>query len=115
MGGDNMDLEQVGKWAFLIGLGICLITGFFPVPMAALVLFGLGLIVGFLKIGTKKTEHFLIATIVLLVLGVASIEALSILGTSISSAINTILASFIAFVGASALVVAVKIIIEKGK
>ena len=110
-----MDLEQIGKWAFLIGLGVCLITGFFAVPMAALILLGLGLIVGFLKIGTKKAEQFLIATVVLLVLGVASIEALSILGTSISAAVNTILASFIAFVGASALVVAVKTIVEKGK
>ncbi len=107
-----MDLEQIGKWAFLVGLVVCLFTGFFAVPMIALVLFVLGLVVGFLNITTKETEKFLIATVALVIMGVASIQTLSILGTSISGAINTMLASFIAFVGASALVLAVKAVIE---
>jgi len=75
----------------------------------------LGLIVGFLNITAKETEKFLIAAIALIVLGVASVQALSILGTTIGTALNTILASLIAFVGASTLVVAVKAVIEMGK
>ena len=110
-----MDLEQVGKWAFIGGLVIAVITGIFAVPMLALVLFVLGIIVGFLNITATETEKFLIAAISLIVLGVASIETLSILGATISAALSSILASLIAFVGASALVVAVKAIIEMGK
>lgn len=110
-----MDLEQVGKWAFIIGLVLVLLTGLIAVPMAALVLFVLGLIVGFLNIRAKETEKFLLATIALMLLGIGSIETLTILGTTISTALNTILASLTAFAGASALVVAVKAVLEIGK
>lgn len=110
-----MDLEQVGKWAFIAGLVVALLTGFLAVPMAALALFVLGLIVGLLNIADKETEKFLIAAIALIVLDVASIQTLAILGTTIGAALNTILASVIAFVGASALVVAIKAIIDLGR
>ncbi|MBW2980799.1 hypothetical protein KY360_05275 [Candidatus Woesearchaeota archaeon] len=94
---------------------LVLLTGIIAVPAAALVLFVLGLIVGFLNIAAKETEKFLIAAIALILLGVASIQSLSILGTTVGTALNTILASLIAFAGASALVVAVKAVIEMGK
>ncbi|MFC1686744.1 hypothetical protein ACFL0E_00095 [Nanoarchaeota archaeon] len=110
-----MDLNIVGKWAFVVGLVLVLLTGFIAVPMAALALFVLGLVVGFLNITAKETEKFLIAAIALIVLGVAGIQSLSILGTTISVALSTILASLIAFAGASALVVAVKAVIEMSK
>lgn len=107
-----MEMKIIGKWAFIAGLVIVLLTGFFAVPMATLVLFILGLITGFLNITGTETEKFLIAAIALMVLGVASIQALAVLGTAISTVLNTILASLIAFAGASALVIAVKAIIE---
>ena len=110
-----MDLEQVGKWAFIVGLVLVLLTGLIAVPMAALGLFVLGLIVGFLNIAAKETEKFLLATIALMLLGIGSIGTLTILGTTISTALNTILASLTAFAGASALVVAVKAVLEIGK
>jgi len=110
-----MELEVVGKWTFIAGLVLVLLTGIIAVPMAALVLFVLGVIVGFLNITAKETEKFLIATIALMVLGVAGIQSLSILGTVIGTALSTILASLIAFAGASALVVAVKAVIEMGR
>jgi hypothetical protein len=110
-----MDIKQVGKWSFIVGLVICLFAGIFAVPMIALVLFVLGLIVGFLNITTKETEKFLVATIALLMLGVGSLQALSILGTTIGGALDTVLTSFVAFVGAAALVVAVKSVISMSK
>lgn len=110
-----MNLVKVGKWAFIAGLVIAVLTGFFAVPMVALVLFVLGLIAGFLNITAKETEKFLIAAVALIVLGVASIQVLAILGTNVGDALNMILANLIAFVGASALVVAVKAIIELNK
>jgi len=106
-----MNLKRVGKWSYIVGLVICLIAGIFAVPMIALILFVLGLIVGFLNVTTKETEKFLIATIALIMLGVGSIQAFAIMGTTIGVAANTILASFMAFVGAAGLVVAVKSII----
>ncbi len=110
-----MDLKLIGKWTFIVGLVLCLFTGLFAVPFIALVLFVLGLAVGFMNITTKETQKFLVASIALMVMGVASIQALAILGTVISGAIETILASFIAFVGAAALVLAVKAIVEINK
>jgi hypothetical protein len=110
-----MDLEQVGKWAFIAGLVIVLLTGIIAIPMVALILFVLGLVVGFLNITAKETEKFLIATVALMVFGIAGIQSLSVLGATVSAAINTILASLIAFAGASALVVAVKAVIEMGR
>ncbi|HLC47056.1 MAG TPA: hypothetical protein VJI75_04955 [Candidatus Nanoarchaeia archaeon] len=107
-----MSLNMVGKWAFIAGLVLCLLTGVIAVPMAAVLLFVLGLLVGFLNVTTKETEKFLIAAVALIVIGVANIQALSALGTAISTAVNTILLSFVSFVGASALVVSVKSIIE---
>lgn len=107
----RMNIKKVGKWSFIAGLVICLLAGIFAVPMIALVLFVLGLIVGFLNITTKETEKFLIATTALIVLGVGSLQALTVLGTTIGGAINTFLVSFIAFVGAAGLVVAVKTVI----
>jgi hypothetical protein len=110
-----MDLGQVGKWAFIAGLVLVLLTGLIAVPMVAVILFVLGLVVGFLNITAKETEKFLLASVTLMILGVASIQALSLLGTTVGSALNTIFASLVSFVGAAALVVAVKGIIEMGK
>ena len=107
-----MDLDVVGKWAFIAGLVVALLAGFFAVPMVALVLFVVGLIVGFLNVTTKETEKFLLATVTLLVLGVGSIQTLAVLGTAVSATLSTVLGSMIAFVGAAALVVAVKAVVE---
>jgi hypothetical protein len=110
-----MDLEQVGKWAFIAGMVVAVLAGLLVVPYTALVLFVLGLVVGFLNVTVKETEKFLMAAIALIVLGVASIQTLSVLGVVVSDIINAVLANFIAFVGASALVVSVKAVIEIGK
>ncbi len=107
-----MDLDVVGKWAFIAGLVVALLAGFFAVPMVALVLFVVGLIVGFLNVTAKETEKFLLATVTLLVLGVGSIQTLAVLGTAVSATLSTVLGSMIAFVGAAALVVAVKAVVE---
>jgi len=50
-----------------------------------------------------------------MVMGVASIGALSVLGTAVTGVLNTILMNLIAFVGAAALIVAIKTVIEMEK
>jgi hypothetical protein len=111
-----MSNELIGKWAFLIGLIIAVIASFISgyTTIVLLILFILGLVVGFLNIVEKNTIKFLVAVSSLLILGVASISTLSILGI-ISSYINAILGNFIAFVSAAALVVAIKSIVETSK
>ena len=110
--------EVIGKWAFTIGLIIAIIATFMTGVVSAstilLILFILGLIVGYLNISEKQLTKFLLATIALILLGVGSISALSIIGT-ISGYLNSILANLIAFVSAAALVVALKSIYVTSK
>lgn len=113
---EEMANELIGKWAFLIGMIIAVIAGFITgyATTFALALFVLGLVVGFLNISKKESTHFLIAAIALLTGGIASINALSILGISISY-VSAIIGNFVAFISAAALVVAIKAIFETSK
>lgn len=109
------NLDVIGKWAFLIGLVIAIVAGLYSFSYAALIIFILGLIVGFLNITGKDTTKFLIAAIALLIIGVASISALSeVIGTA-STYLEGILENFISFVSAATLIVAIKAIYESGK
>ncbi|MBU0958415.1 MAG: hypothetical protein KKB31_00575 [Nanoarchaeota archaeon] len=111
-----MENKLIGKWAFLGGLIIAVIAGFMTeyVTTIAFVLFVLGLIVGFLNVSEKESTKFLIAAIALLTGGIASLTALSMLGVS-ADYIITVLANFVAFISAAALVVAIKAIFETGR
>ena len=105
--------KLIGKWAFLIGLIIAIIAGFITgyAALVALVLFVLGLIVGFLNIAEKDSTKFLVATIALLTGGIASLGAISMLGVVITY-VNAIIGNFVAFVSAASLVVAIKAVFE---
>lgn len=109
-------MNEIGKWIFIIGMIVAVIAGFIPGYAAwiLLLLFVLGLIVGFMNISDKNLSKFLTAAIALLLLGVGSISALSVLGI-VSVYLNSILGNFIAFVGAATLVVSIKAIIEVNK
>jgi hypothetical protein len=109
-------MSEIGKWIFIIGMVIAVIAGFVQgyASLILLLLFILGLVVGFLNVSDKNLPKFLMAAIALLLLGVSSISALSILGI-VSVYLNAILGNFIAFVGAAALVVSIKAIIEVNK
>lgn len=111
-----MSNELIGKWAFIIGLIIAVIAGFITgyTEIILLILFLLGLLVGFMNIKDKDLLKFLVASIALLALGVSSISALSILAI-VSTYLNAILGNFIAFVSAAALVVSIKAVLETTK
>ncbi len=111
-----MGNEVIGKWAFLIGLIIAVIAGFISgyTEIILIVLFVLGLVVGFLNIIEKNVVKFLVAIATLLILGVGSLSALEILGI-VNTYLIAILGNFIAFVSAAALVVSIKAIIETSK
>lgn len=107
--------DDTGKWSFIIGLILAVLSGFFAIPGLALVLLILGLIVGFLNISKGEELLYLVAVLVLLAIGVGGIQALSVLGVNLNTWADTVFANFIIFVAASGLVVAVKAIIESGK
>ena len=113
-----MELDLVGKWAFIIGLIIAILAAVagdvIGVGTIALILFVLGLVVGFLNIDKKNTTEFLVAVIALLILGISSLGALSIIWTTIMY-LESILTNFTAFVSAAVLVVSIKAIIVTSK
>jgi len=112
-----MELDLIGKWAFIIGIVIAILAAFVTAVSTTtilLVLFILGLIVGILNIDKKNTTEFLIAVVALLMVG--SLGALSVgqLATPVGY-LQEILGNFTAFVMAAALVVSLKAVIGTSK
>lgn len=107
-----MDTEKMGRWAFILGIIIAVLLGFMSFSYSTLVLVILGLIVGFLNITSKETHNYLIAVIALLVIGLSGLQVFSVLNSGLSNWVQTVLTSFIIFVAASGLVVAVKAVLE---
>ena len=105
----------VGKWAFILGIILAVLVGFVAVPYTALILMVLGLIVGFLNVEGNESDKYLIAAIALLVIGIGGVQAMTTLGVTVYDWVQSIMSNFIAFVGASALVVAIKAIVKLGK
>jgi len=99
-----MKLTQIGHWSFIGGLVLAILAGFINFALMPLILFILGLIVGFLNVTEKESTSFLVATIALLMGGMVGLQ---FGGETLAS----ILSSFTAFVSAAALVVALKQII----
>lgn len=100
-----MNLVTIGHWALIGGIVLAVLAGagFANISGLAIILFILGLIVGFLNISEKESTPFLVAVIALLLIGVAGLQVGQLTGVTAS-----ILTNFIAFVAAAGLVVAVK-------
>ena len=99
-----MQLTLIGRWALIIGIILAVLAGFTEkIPSLAVILFVLGLIVGFLNVKERESTPFLVAVIALLVIGVSGLQFGKLNDTVVS-----ILTNFLAFVSAAALVVALK-------
>lgn len=101
-----MNLTRIGHWAFILGIIIAVLAGFAEVAYLPTILFVLGLIVGFLNITERESTSFLVATIALMVIGVAGLQ----LGT-LTDLLVQILNNFLSFISAAALIVALKQVI----
>ena len=110
-----MSTEQIGRWAFLIGIVLAVLIGLVNFSYSALILMILGLIVGFLNVSTKEYVEFLVAIVALIVIGVAGFEALANVGSSLYGWAADVLNNVIAFVGAAGVVVALKAIVLTSK
>ena len=109
-------MVDVGKWAFLIGILLAVLAGFWTISGVAIILVILGLIVGFLNITAAEVESYLVAVIALLVIGTASLQVLANageLGATIE-VLQTMVTNFISFVAASGLVVAIRVTLSLG-
>tara|TARA_Y100000310_G_scaffold309615_1_gene353901 strand:- start:1722 stop:2066 length:345 start_codon:yes stop_codon:yes gene_type:complete len=113
-----MELDIVGKWAFIIGLIIAILAAFITNVLAPAnilgILFVLGLIVGFLNIDKKNITEFLVAIIALGVTA-GSLGAIALIGGTLTGYISSILENFLVFIGAAGLVVSIKAILVTSK
>ena len=108
------DWSLVGRWSFILGLVIAVLAAFVTAVSQAtvvLVLFILGLLIGFLNISERDSTRFLTGLIALFLIGVSSLGALAVFG-SVETYLVQILGNFLAFVGAAGLVVSLKAVLE---
>jgi hypothetical protein len=99
-----MKLEAIGKWAFIVGLVLAGIAGFFfQAVWVVWVLALLGVIVGLLNITTEETQSFLLAAIAF-ALSATALNTIPLIGGVISN----ILGYVAAFVAGAMIVVALK-------
>lgn len=97
-------MEQIGKWAFIVGIVICVVAGLVVAePWMYWVLAVLGLIVGFLNITGLETKTFLLAAIGLM-LSATSVIAIPLIGV----AVTAVMANVVVFISAAVLIVALK-------
>ena len=99
-----MNLQTIGKWAFIVGLVIAVLAGLLFQPEGAIwVLAVLGVVVGLLNVAAEETRGFLLASIAL-TLSATALNTLPIIGTALS----LILPFVVAFVAGATIVVALK-------
>lgn len=106
-----MNLARIGQYSFIGGIILAVLAGFVIIPSLPVILFILGLIVGFLNIKEKESASFLISVVALLLIGISGLQ----LETLTSALAASILNNFIAFVAAAGLVVAIKQVLVVGR
>lgn len=102
---------QLGRWAFVVGLVLSVLAAYISISNVALILFVLGLIAGFLNISEKESHSFLLAVVALLLVGVAGLQSLGSIGTSVADILTTLMS----FLTGAAIVVSVKQVLEAAK
>ena len=110
--------DMIGKWAFIIGIVVAILAAFVPNVVSTstlvLLLFVLGLLVGFLNVAKKDSHTFLLGVITLIVIGAATLSALDVLGV-LGNYLGSILGNFVAFVVGAGLVVSIKAVFETSR
>jgi len=104
------EITSFGRFAFLTGLIIAVVSGFSAIPYLSIILFVLGLLVGAIHIRERETTAFLTAVIALVIVGIAGIQF-----GELTEIIKTIFQNFTAFASAAALLVALREIFSAAK
>ena len=108
--------DDIGKWAFLIGIVIALITGigagvgmsFAGSAWVTVLLVLAGLVVGFVNITGKETQAFLVAAIAVLVASTANLGSLFPGFTVLGSILAGVVAKLLVVIAPAALIVALR-------
>ena len=113
--------QKVGSWAFILGVIIAIIAGLAAGAVTSyagiilLVLVVLGLIVGFLNIGDKEVQPFLIAAIAIMAVGAANLASLNTIVPTLGTVLSAMVQNIAAFVMPAALIVALKAVYNLAK
>jgi len=109
-----MAYEKIGGWAFIIGVAIVVVAGFASAPITGasataagyvrLAVVVLGIVVGFLNVGSKETGGFLVAAIAVVLIGTANLAVIPMVGKFLENMVLNVAA----FVAPAGLVVALK-------
>jgi hypothetical protein len=106
-----MKLDMVGKWAFIVGLVLAVVVGyFFQAEWVVWVLAILGVIVGLLNVTREDTQSFLLAAIAF-GLSATALSTVPVLGDQITD----ILRFVVAFVAGAMVVVALKVLFQTAR
>ena len=115
--------NSVGAWAFLIGVILAIIIGLsttlLPIPFliaysgqiyAILVI--LGIIVGFMNIGAKDSQSFMIAGVILVVVSKFGMESVtgSLIGIGVGDLVASMFAALLVLFVPATIIVALKTI-----
>jgi len=115
--------EEIGKYAYLVGVIAALIVGILAayIPATAVtwltsIIILAGLIVGFMNIGTKEVKDFLlVSTVLVIVAGLGgattTLAAVEVIGTYLEG----IFTQLLAFVVPATVIVALKAVLELAK
>ena len=104
-------MAKIGKYAFIAGLIISALAGFgLTASWVPWVLAALGLIVGFLNVGDKEVQTFMLASIAL-ILSASALVLLPFVG----GVLTAILGYLIVFIASAVLVVALKALLATAK
>lgn len=108
-----LPIRKIGEWAFLLGVLTAVVAGLASGALDAawagyvtLALVVFGLVVGFLNVGDKRVNNFLIAAIALVLIGTAKLTAIPVVGDYLALMVLNVSA----FVAPAALVVALKVV-----
>ena len=106
-----MKLDEIGKWAFIVGLVLAVIAGLlFDAAWMVWVLVLLGVVVGLLNVSGSETQGFLVAAIAFTVAATA-LNSIPLIGGMVTS----ILSYVGAFVSGAMVVVALKALFQSAK
>lgn len=97
------NLALIGRWAFVIGLVIAILSGIPGFPELKTTMIILGIIVGFLNITAIETGPFLVAVIALML-------AVVNLNLNAGGAVGIILGNILLFLSPAAVIVSLKAI-----
>jgi len=105
-------MQKIGSWAFIVGIVISLVAGFWQLGLVlTAVLIVLGLIVGFLNVTGSESTPFLLATVSLVIVSNFGGAVLA----NVSPVLQNMLNALIVFVIPATIIVAIKSVYSLAK